>query len=147
MCVCTRSERARARISDANMSLSGSPVCSADTLSLPCWLQSQNKQFAFSLRAEVHPLEQTRLPVSIWCQTDSRMRFCPSINGKKSFLRDKSLPNQSFCYMFVCCSKRIRLAGLVSADEALLLLHQLRFYPVFIIFEILERLWFSQTNV
>lgn len=128
VCVCTRSERARgACISDANMSLSGSPVCSADTLSLPCWLRSQNKQFAFSLKAEVHPLEQTRLPVSIWCQTDSRMRFCPSINGKKkSFLSDKSQPRQSFCHTFVCCSKRIPLAGLESGDEALLVLHQLR---------------------
>lgn len=66
---------------------------------------------------------------------------------KKSFLSDKSQPRQSFCRMFVCCSKRIPLAGLESGDEALLVLHQLRFYPVFIIFEILERLWFSQTNL
>lgn len=55
-------------ISDADMSLSGSQVCFADTRPLPCGLQSQNKQFAFSLKAEVHPT---------WANKGSRLVLVP----------------------------------------------------------------------
>lgn len=41
--VCARSERIRARISDATILLSVFLVCSTDTLSLPCQLESQDK--------------------------------------------------------------------------------------------------------
>lgn len=148
MCVCTRSERARGHAFPTPtchyLALQFAPLILCHFL-VGCGVKTNSLHSVLKLKS-IHLSKQGSLSrfgarlIPEWDSVHLSM-------AKKSFLRDKSQPRQSFCHMFVCCSKRIPLAGLESRDEALLVLHQLRFYPVFIIFESLERLWFSQTNL